>query len=155
MENVNKQHRNFISLSQLGYGPLEFNFRRVAYIWQSKWVGITAIKTEGRQIYFLSDVFVAVASLDLKVAIVKSWRHISWRHSYVKSSNFLCRFWKVYSRKVESWTNVSNILNMTCGMTFWIRITSYHKNVVQLSKNVLSVLLSCRHDIEDIWSAKI
>ena len=29
MENVNKQHRNLISLSELGYGPLEFNFRRV------------------------------------------------------------------------------------------------------------------------------
>ena len=29
MENVNKQRRNFISLSQLGYGPLEFNFTTV------------------------------------------------------------------------------------------------------------------------------
>ena len=29
MGNVNKQRRNFISLSVLGYGPLEFNFRRV------------------------------------------------------------------------------------------------------------------------------
>ena len=28
-ENVNKQRRNFISLSELAYGPLEFNFRRV------------------------------------------------------------------------------------------------------------------------------
>ena len=28
-ENVNKQRRNFISLSELGYGPLEFKFRRV------------------------------------------------------------------------------------------------------------------------------
>ena len=26
---VNKQRRNFISLSELGYGPLEFKFRRV------------------------------------------------------------------------------------------------------------------------------
>ena len=38
-----------------------------AYIWQKKWVGIIVIKTERTQIYFLSDVFVAVASLDLKV----------------------------------------------------------------------------------------
>ena len=38
-----------------------------AYIWQSKWVGIIAIKTERTQIHFLSDVFVAAASLDLKV----------------------------------------------------------------------------------------
>ena len=29
MENVNKQRRNFISLSELWYDPLEFNFRRV------------------------------------------------------------------------------------------------------------------------------
>ena len=29
LENVNKQRRNYISLSELGYGPLEFKFRRV------------------------------------------------------------------------------------------------------------------------------
>ena len=29
MEDVNKQRRNFISLSELGYGPLKFSFRRV------------------------------------------------------------------------------------------------------------------------------
>ena len=29
MENVNKQRRNIISLSELWYDPLEFNFRRV------------------------------------------------------------------------------------------------------------------------------
>ena len=33
----------------------------------SKWVGITAIKTERTPIHFLSDVLVAVPSLDLKV----------------------------------------------------------------------------------------
>ena len=38
-----------------------------AYNWQSKWVGIIAIKTERTQIHFLSDVLVAVASLDLRV----------------------------------------------------------------------------------------
>ena len=37
----------------------------VSYIWQSKWVGIIAIKAEGTQIDFLSDILVAVASLDL------------------------------------------------------------------------------------------
>ena len=42
-----------------------------AYIWQSKWVGIIAIKTKRAQIDFLSDVLVAVASLDLKVLNVK------------------------------------------------------------------------------------
>ena len=40
-----------------------------AYIWQSKWIAIIAIKTERSQIHFLSDVFVAAASLDLKVPI--------------------------------------------------------------------------------------
>ena len=40
-----------------------------AHIWQSKWIGIIAIKTERTQIHFLSDVFVAAASLDLKVPI--------------------------------------------------------------------------------------
>ena len=28
-ENANKQTRNFTSFPKLGYGPLEFNFRRV------------------------------------------------------------------------------------------------------------------------------
>ena len=39
-----------------------------ANIWQSKWVGIIAIKTERKQIHFLSDILIAVASFDLKVA---------------------------------------------------------------------------------------
>ena len=36
-----------------------------AYVWQSKWVEIIAIKTERMQIDFLSEVFAAIASLDL------------------------------------------------------------------------------------------
>ena len=39
----------------------------ITYIWQSKWLGIIAIKTASTQINFLTDVLVAVASLDLKV----------------------------------------------------------------------------------------
>ena len=43
------------------------------YIWQSKWVagyiGIVAIKIERTQVHFLSDVFAAVTSSDLKVPI--------------------------------------------------------------------------------------
>ena len=42
---------------------------RFAYMWQRKWVGITAIKTQKTQIHFFSDLLVAVASLDLKVPI--------------------------------------------------------------------------------------
>ena len=64
MEDVNKQRRNFISLSELGYGHYP----------QSKWVGIIAIKTERTQIHFLSDVSVDVGSLDLKVPTVMCYR---------------------------------------------------------------------------------
>ena len=56
MENVNKQRRNVISHSELGG-------------WPSKWVGTIAITTEKTQIHFLSDILVAVASLDRKVLI--------------------------------------------------------------------------------------
>ena len=45
MEDVNKQRRNFISLSEPEYGPLKFSFRRVR-LQLTKWVGIIAIKTE-------------------------------------------------------------------------------------------------------------
>ena len=38
-----------------------------AYIGQSKWVGIIAIKTARTRIHFLSDALIAVASSDLKV----------------------------------------------------------------------------------------
>ena len=41
-----------------------------AYIWQSNWVAIIVMKTERRQIHFLSDVFAAIASLDLTVPII-------------------------------------------------------------------------------------
>ena len=41
-----------------------------ASVWQNEWVGIIAIKTERTQIHFLSDVLIAVASLDLKVPII-------------------------------------------------------------------------------------
>ena len=40
------------------------------YICQSKRAGIIAIKTERKQIHFLSDVLIAVASLDLKVSMI-------------------------------------------------------------------------------------
>ena len=38
------------------------------YNWQSKWVGTITMKTGRTQIHFLSNVLVAVASLDLKVS---------------------------------------------------------------------------------------
>ena len=45
MENLNKQRRNFISPSELGYGPLNSTSGGFTHIWQSKWVGIIPIKT--------------------------------------------------------------------------------------------------------------
>ena len=70
MEDVNKQRRNFISLSELGYGPLKFSFMRVRLVLtQYVRVRIIAVKTERMQIHFLSDILVANASLDLKVPI--------------------------------------------------------------------------------------
>ena len=42
----------------------------ITYIWQSKWEGIIAIKTQRTEIHILSDVIVAVSSLDLKVPSV-------------------------------------------------------------------------------------
>ena len=73
----------FYFLFELGYFYSDSG--RFAYIWQSRWVGLIAIKTERTQIHFLSDVIVAVASLDLKVHIreLKQWRqrqrHVFWR----------------------------------------------------------------------------
>ena len=62
LKDVNERRRNVISLSEFGY---------CAYILQIKWVEIIAIKTERTQIHLLSDVFAAIASLDLKVSISK------------------------------------------------------------------------------------
>ena len=69
MEDENKQRRNYISLSELNRVPWNSASGGFAYNWQSKCVGIITIKTERTQIHFLSDVLVAVASLDLKVPI--------------------------------------------------------------------------------------
>ena len=75
MDDVNKQLNDefFFSLSELPWiWSLEILSGGFSYIWQSKWVGIIAIKTIGTQINFLSNVPVAVESLDLKVPIYKS-----------------------------------------------------------------------------------
>ena len=74
MEDVNKERRNFISLSELGYGPLKFSFRRVRLHLKK---GIIASKTEETQIHFLCGVLVTVASLDLKVPNMKYARTVN------------------------------------------------------------------------------
>ena len=67
MEILNKERRKFIqSLSELGYGPLKLTFRRV-HLHLTKLMGRN--NREGRQIHFLSDVLVAVASLDLRACL--------------------------------------------------------------------------------------
>ena len=70
MKDVNKQRQNFISLSELGYGPLKFSFMRVRLV-LTKYVRvrIIAVKIERMQIHFLSYVLVADALLHLKVPI--------------------------------------------------------------------------------------
>ena len=57
MENVNKQPRNLNSRSELGYGPLEFNFGRVRlhftkYVGRNNKLLIIARETEKMQIDF-------------------------------------------------------------------------------------------------------
>ena len=67
MEGANKQRQIlfvFLSLDMVPWNSASGGF---AYIWQSKWVGIIAIKTERTQLHFLIDVPVVVASLDLLV----------------------------------------------------------------------------------------
>ena len=66
MEYVNKQQRNFIFSLNLDMVPRNLTPGEFAYIWQSKCLKLIAIKTEITQIYFPSDVVVAVALLDLK-----------------------------------------------------------------------------------------
>ena len=45
-----------------------------AYIWQSKCIGIIAIKTEGTDIHFLSDVLVAVHVVESLSPYLNSWQ---------------------------------------------------------------------------------
>ena len=93
MEKINKQRRSFISLSELKYGPLEFlfNLKRFAYIWQSKKVGIIAIKTGRTQIHFLSDVVVAVASLASEQALAARSRVLARLVSLAQTGELACR----------------------------------------------------------------
>ena len=65
---------NFAFYGERKQGTTKFYFLDMSstsegfvYIRESRWVGIIAIKNERTQIHFLSDVLVAVASLDLKV----------------------------------------------------------------------------------------
>ena len=65
MEDINKQQEILFLLLYLDMVPRNSTPGGFAYIWQSEWVPIITIKTERKQIHFLSDVLIAVASLDL------------------------------------------------------------------------------------------
>ena len=67
MDYVNRQRRNWFLFLNLNMVPRNSTPGGFGWIWQSKWVGKIAIKTERTQIHFLSDVLVEVASLDLNV----------------------------------------------------------------------------------------
>ena len=54
----------FLNLDMVPWNSAPGGF---AYIWQTKWVGIIAIKTERTQSHFLSDVFLAVRQKYLKL----------------------------------------------------------------------------------------
>ena len=66
MDDVNKQRQNIFLFLYLDMVPRNSTPGGFAYIWQSKWVGTIAVKIQRTQIHFLSDVLIAVASLDLK-----------------------------------------------------------------------------------------
>ena len=67
MENVNKQRRIFISLPEPEHGPLKYKFRRfrVHLTKQVSRDNRDKETHERTQIHFLSDVLVAVVSLEI------------------------------------------------------------------------------------------
>ena len=87
-----------------------------AYIWQSKWVGIIAIKTERMQIHFLSDVLIAAASLDLDVpgrpfslwgVNCRFWSHLGclgWRVTIFAHSGYRLALYVKKSTKTKALT---------------------------------------------------
>ena len=107
-----------------------------AYIWQSNWVGIIAIKTEGTQIHFLSDVLLAVASLDLKVPIA------FLRSQWGFPSMVLTKM-NIY----EHWTRVTLFLPL---MSFWL----IGKTTCARASLFLVKFLSCRHRPTTTWKCQ-
>ena len=66
MEDVNKRRLISFSLSKLECGPQEINSREFAYTSHFQQIGINATKIEKTGIHFKTDVFVAVAVVDVK-----------------------------------------------------------------------------------------
>jgi len=129
-----------------------------AYIWQSKWLGIIAIKTERTQIHFLSDVLVAVASLDLKVPTISHKRP-----RYPKHQNFPSQGLTVgTSRKrphlvsdhyhflrltVYQFSIVFNLLWATTCRMLWSLCSLYELCYLEYKKNLSTM---CPHDTAHI-----
>ena len=62
MDDIKKWMLNFLSLSELEYGSLEFGSKGVrSHLTICKWVVVIAIEIERTQIHFLSTIFMAVA----------------------------------------------------------------------------------------------
>ena len=79
----------------------------LAYIWQSKWVAIIAIKTNRTQIHFLSDVLVGVTLLDLKSPYITAKRHKGKNWSFLLLC--FCRSVVVMFRLCKVETSVNNL----------------------------------------------
>ena len=65
MDDVNKRRRISFSLSKLECGPQEINSREFAYTCHFQQIGINATKIENTGIQFKTEVFAAVAVVDV------------------------------------------------------------------------------------------
>ena len=107
---------------------------RFAYMWQRKWVGITAIKTQKTQIHFFSDLLVAVASLDLKVPIgvflhVPSNSSRSLCESSLGPVSFWFLRWQIAAISAKAFffsRNVSGECNRSWTGVFTSSVSAYH-----------------------------
>ena len=108
MEDVNNQRQILFLFLSLNLVPWNSASEGFAYNWQSKWVGIIAIKTERSQIHFLRDVVVAVASLDLKVTIREfTQRRRRPQRERLKSNRFT-------QGKQQLWTCITLFCTFIC-----------------------------------------
>ena len=149
MEDVNKQRRNFISLSVLGCGPKEFD------------------KTERTQIHLLSDVFIAVASLNLKVPKLLTHRTRWQRKRFLKSEFAFFQCWSRFQLtyfvkcrrtllKLNSWgqypSSEREIKFHRCLFTSSLKREIRHFHVEVVQKQEGNVQKSVMH-VQSCWFA--
>ena len=109
----------FLSLNMV---PWNSALGRFAYNWQSKWVGIIAIRTERKQIHFLGDVIVAVASLDVR-NIVRSQR----KFTFIAIFSYIIQFlFSVSWLLARALLNVRDILSFIVYFVFVLFKNSYY-----------------------------